>query len=249
MTRAVVRGLLLLAAFAATLVQAQGGLPKGMLQAKPQSWETETTQAGGHGSASYQFVGTLRCKSLGDAIVGVRTLRSEVVDLIQVGCARIECTDDLSCSWQQLDRGAYAGMPNDKSQPAIAVCPHDSVVSGYRARLRLAGGGPVDYVGELQFECARVIAAAIGAGDGKPDGGLPVSDSQRSWLPLPPAEGGAPATPGDAPWQVEARCAQRAATGVSVAIGTYKPTGHPVIQALSLFCTRAPQAAGAINVE
>ena len=236
---------LLLLAMGAPQLAAQA-LPPGMLEAKPQPWEVETPQAGGHGSSRYLFVGTLRCKNAGEAIVGVRVLRSEVVDLIQIGCARIDCTDLMECTWQKLERGAYAGKPNDKSQSAIAVCPHDAVIAGFRARLRVAGTGPVDYVSDLQFECARLIGTALPPGDGQADGGVPVSDGQRSWLPYASSESSNGSAVPEPAWDLEARCDQRAATGVSLAVGSYKPTGQPVIQALSLFCTKAPAAVGTL---
>jgi len=235
----------LLVVLSATLTHAYAqALPKGMLKARPQAWEAETLQAGGHGQGRYLFVGTLRCKNAGEGIVGARLLRSQVVDLLQIGCARAECTDDNDCEWKQLDRGAYAGKPSDKSGSSIAVCPRDSMISGYRARLKMAGS--LDYLADLQFECALVIAPAIGAEQGAPDGGVPVSDNKRSWLPFPASDSAAGASPDSAPWPIEARCAQRAATGVSVAVGVFTPTGQPAIQALSLFCTKVAPPVGSL---
>lgn len=233
---------LLVLVLSAPAALAQSPLPKGMLEARPQAWEVETKQAGGHGSASFEFVGTLRCMNSGEVIVGVRVMRSEVVDQIQIGCARVECTDEFACTWKTLDRGAFAGRPNDKSKPSIAVCPHEAAIAGYRARVRKPGGGPVDYVADLQFECARLAAAPLLATGGAADGGVPVADEARTWLPFPAPEGATP--PDDANWPVEFRCEQRAATGVSVAVGSYRPTGQAVIQALSLFCARAPALSG-----
>lgn len=233
---------LLALALSTPVVLAQSPLPKGMLEARPQAWEVETKQAGGHGSASFEFVGTLRCKNAGEVIVGVRVMRSEVVDQLQIGCARVECAEEFVCSWKTLDRGAFAGRPNDKSRPAIAVCPHDAAIAGYRARVRKPDNGPADYVADLQFECARLNAAPLPAAGSAADGGVPVAEDARSWLPFPAADGAT--LPDDANWPVEARCEQRAATGVSVAVGSYRPTAQAVIQALSLFCARAPALSG-----
>ena len=73
----------LLVVLSATLTHAYAqALPKGMLEARPQAWEAETLQAGGHGQGRYLFVGTLRCKNAGEGIVGARLLRSQVVDLL-----------------------------------------------------------------------------------------------------------------------------------------------------------------------
>ena len=237
------RWLLILLSATLAPVQAHAqALPKGMLEARPQAWETETAQAGGRGQGRYLFVGTLRCKNAGEGIVGTRMLRSQVVDLLQIGCARPECADDNDCGWKQLDRGAYAGKPSDKSESAIAVCPQDSMISGYRARLKLAGS--LDYVADLQFECALVIGPPMGAEPGSSDGGVPVSDIKRSWLPIPAADHAASTPPDTAPWAIEAHCAQRAATGMSVAVGVFTPTGQPAIQALSLFCSKVMPLTG-----
>lgn len=235
-SRAAALALLTALAVGSPHAQAQGALPPGMLESSPQAWETETAQAGGQGKGRYRFVGTLRCKRADEAIVGARVLRSETVDLVQIGCARIACVEMIQCGWQQLERGAYAGQPNEGSHSAIAVCPRDAVIAGFRARLSPGGRGIADFVGELQFECARVEGLPQAQVKGRFGTVLPVSERERSWLPFVVSEGLPPSA--DGKWPVEGHCAQRAATGVSLAVGNHGPSGRAAIQALSMFCPR-----------
>lgn len=234
---------------AAALAQRVG--PK-VLEDRPKAWETETTQAGGHGTGNYKFVGALRCKNAGEAIVGVRILRSEVVDALQIGCAPIECAEDAECKWDKLERGAGAGQANPNANSAIAVCAHDQAIAGYRARVKqIKQGGSYEYVADLQFECARITGPKLGFGDGGPEVGVPVAE-QRAWLSFSDSaqsgstvEGGGTPTPrAESPWPIEQHCARRAASAVSVAVGKYVTTGSQVIQALSLFCVQAPPLVG-----
>ena len=207
----------------------------------PQAWEVETAQAGGRAAGDYRFVGALRCRNSGEAIVGARLLRSEVVDAIQIGCAPLQCDEAGDCRWEQLERGAGAGNANADARSSIAVCPRDRAVSGFRARIRNVRPGSVDYVEDLQFECARVIGPPLAYGARGPQAALPISDEQRAWMPFADETGDA----GGRPWPLEQRCAGRAATAISLAVGIYRPTGQPVVQALSMFCARAPKSAGA----
>ncbi len=207
----------------------------------PQAWEAETAQAGGKAAGDFRFVGALRCRNVGEAIVGARLLRSEVVDAIQIGCAPLACDEAGECRWERLERGVGAGNANADARSSIAVCAHDQVVSGFRARIRVVPPGAVDYVEDLQLECARVIGAPLGYGDKGPQAALPISGEQRAWMPFPDDSGNA----GERPWALEQRCDGRAATAISLAVGIYRPTGQPVVQALSMFCARAPVIAGA----
>ena len=207
----------------------------------PQAWEIETAQAGGKAAGDFRFVGALRCRNTGEAIVGARLLRSEVVDAIQIGCAPLKCDEAGDCRWEQLERGVGAGNANADARSSVAVCPRDQAVSGFRARIRIVGPGSVDYVEDLQLECARVIGPPLGYGAKGPQAAVPISDEQRAWMRFPDETGNADGRP----WPLEQRCDGRAATAISLAVGIYRPTGQPVVQALSMFCARAPKSAGA----
>lgn len=250
------------------------------LDSSPMAWETETAQAGGTGVGRYAFVGALRCAQPGQGLVGMRLMRSAVVDALQIGCAPVQCDDDGDCRWDKLDRGMAAGQANARSTASIAVCAHDEVVSGYRARTRvLERQGRFDYVADLQLQCARVIGPALPVGDpGHRDAasraaGLPISTEQRHWLAFPADRGhrsASPPPPGSTPdaprdtgtsadaatsdpstsadaddaWPITQQCAGRAASALSVGVGRYLPTGGAAIQALSMFCVRAPDSSG-----
>ena len=73
---------------------------------------------------------------------------------------------------------------NADARSSIAVCPRDRAVSGFRARIRNVRPGSVDYVEDLQFECARVIGPPLAYGARGPQAALPISDEQRAWMPF-----------------------------------------------------------------
>jgi hypothetical protein len=86
-------------------------LPPGRLTHDPKMRvETPTQQIGGAGWWYYTSIGTLRCDSWTDAIVGVSTNKGTLIDYIQIDFAPVAryrngCVWDRACAYWAEGRG------------------------------------------------------------------------------------------------------------------------------------------------
>ena len=204
-------------------VLAQSPLPPGRLETAPRSYEVETRQVGGKGWNYYSFVGDLRCQGSDDALVGVRTVRSDMIDYIQPICAPIHC-DQNGCIWTNGRTGKGAGNPNSGGSRVDKVCPAGSMISGFAAKesggfLGIAG----NFISDLRFDCSKIA----GPGQTAKGGGLqklfPITNTGALSDPIS---------------RTQARCSNVGPTALSVAVGR-SPSGRQVVAALSMYCGRS----------
>lgn len=203
--------LALLLSFASICVFAQ------QMADNPRPGETETQQVGGAGIGSYSFVGSLRCNSPSDAIVGARTRKGAVIDYIQIACAPVS-----NASWTTSYWGKGAGNAQGGGATRTAMCAPGFAIAGYAAS---ATPGNL-YMQDVRFDCARIVNGGANA--------INVSDQRQvaAW------------TGGDAPLGSGTRseCQSGAASAFSVAVGRFiGPAsilggGSKVVQAFSLMC-------------
>lgn len=141
---------------------AQLGVP---MQSRPGPGEVDTAnrrggQAGGIGSGVGYTLPTLRCPR-GEAIVGARIRRGDVLDWLQIACAQPNCANG-ECRWTQRSWGPAAGNPQGGDPHPEMICAPTEMVSGFRARV--AAFTRFDYTADIEIECATIAGAADAQG-------------------------------------------------------------------------------------
>ncbi len=185
----------------------------------PRPGETETPQVGGAGFSSYSFVGSLRCNSPSDAIVGARSRKGAVVDFIQIVCAPV-----TNASWTTSYWGKSAGNNQGGGSIRTAMCPAGFAIAGYAASTT---PGNI-YMQDIRFDCAKIVGAGPNA--------INVSN-QRQFVAWTGGSGDAALGSGS-----QSECQAGAASAFSVAVGRFVgPSsilggGSQVVQAFSLMC-------------
>jgi hypothetical protein len=207
------------------------------LESRPRSGEVDTAaraggQAGGMRMGRSYRLAELRCGPA-EAIVGARIRRGDVLDFIQVACARPAC-DNRGCRWEAERWAASAGNPSGGDPHPAMLCERAEMVSGIRARVVTFTAD--DYAADIEIECARMVSAPT------PEGFFPVGESARWHHPegalreerldrLP--RGRSVLTP-----VISCRPAGFGITAVSVGESSFV-AGQRVVQALSLYCPAA----------
>lgn len=206
---------------------------------QPNEIDTADTggQAGGQQlGVNYQLV-NLRCQS-GEAIVGLRIRRGDVLDFAQVGCAMPRC-GSRGCTWSGMPNWEmWAGNPDGGDPHPDMICRPSQMVSGFRGRVVTfvpVGAAGFDYAADLEIKCSRMIApptaagffpvSQVGAVWHHPEGGLGigyippnvVSNVNTPMISCPNGWG---------------------ATAISV--GTANFVLSRVVQAVSMFCPNTP---------
>lgn len=186
-------------------------------------------QAGGRRWGSGYAFRTLRCGA-GEAIVGARIRRGDVLDFIQVACATPVCSGG-SCQWNGFYWGPWAGNPAGGDPHPPMVCNQDQMVSGFRGRIVTFTA--FDYAADLEIQCSRIRSS-----DG-PNGPFRVTRDTPAWHH---PEGGLRI--GNLPGNfIETEITNRigcrpygGATAVSTGVANFVLPGKRVVQAVSMYC-------------
>ncbi len=184
----------------------------------PRPGETETPQVGGAGFGSYSFVGSLRCNSPSDAIVGARSRKGAVVDYIQIACAPV-----TNASWSTPYWGKSAGNAQGGGAVRTAMCPAGSAIAGYAAS---ATPGNL-YMQDIRFDCAKIVNTGANA--------INVSQ-QRQFVAWSGGSGDALGSGSQSECQAGAASAFSVAVGRFVGASSILGGGSQVVQAFSLMC-------------
>jgi hypothetical protein len=209
--------------------------PAGAQQQRLRPGEIDTAdraggQAGGRGLGyQYEFP-LLRCGQ-GEAIVGARIRRGDVLDQLQIACARPTCSGG-GCRWQGLQWGARAGNPQGGDEHPEMRCAPEEAVAGIRARV--VAFGQFDYAADLAIECATLTAGPdrdgffrVAAAPGRwhhPDDGFANSHAPRNATSnvITPAISCRP---------------NGAVSAISLGVSkNFVRQNQPVVQAISLYC-------------
>jgi len=211
------------------------------MQSRPGPGEVDTAnrrggQAGGSGSGVNYSLPTLRC-ARGEAIVGVRIRRGDVLDWIQIACGQPACANG-ECRWPQPAWGASAGNPRGGDPHPDMVCAATEMVSAIRARV--VAFTRFDYTADVEIECATIAGAADAQGF------FPV-EGQGRWL-HPEGGLGRGTRPGNiVRTSITPPITCRPNGGVSaLSLGVsanFVDRGQRVVQAISLYCPAARQQA------
>ena len=137
--------------------------PKHPARVKPGEDEYDTAdepggKAGGDTPGRNASSRELRCGD-GESIVGLRVRRGEVLDGVQVACAKTSCSAG-SCVWSAFQWGPNAGnLTGGRAFPPM-VCSTNEVVSGFQARV-VTFTQP-DYVADIAVECVSSYGGTSG---------------------------------------------------------------------------------------
>ena len=208
---------------------------------RPGPNEVDTSDRGGQIGGiklgrGYRLI-DLRCAP-GEAIVGLRTRRGSVLDYVQIDCARPVC-DSRGCQWSSSYSGPSAGNSGGgNSQPPVQ-CARTEMLSGIRGRS--VTFTVFDYAADIEIECSPMTSPPtaqgfIATGQEKP---ATVSGS-RSGSEVLPSDGSRGLKRGSS----FISCASQygfGATAVSVGESDFVNRGQRVVQALSLYCPKAPR--------
>jgi hypothetical protein len=203
------------------------------LHSRPRPGEIDTAaeggQAGGIRIGRNYRLADLRCGA-GEAIVGARIRRGDVLDYIQIACARPTCSN-RGCSWSSSYWGASAGNRAGGDPHPEMVCSQNEMVSGFRARVVTFTVS--DFAADIEIECTPMTSAPTARGFfpagqrsrwHQPEGALRVDrldGLQRGRAVLSPV--------------VSCRAAHGfGATAISVGVADF--VNSRVVQAVSLYC-------------
>ncbi len=186
-------------------------------------------QIGGRRWGSGYAFRTLRCGN-GEAIVGARIRRGDVLDYIQVACATPVCAGG-TCQWNGFYWGPWAGNPAGGDPHPPMVCDQDEMVSGFRGRV--VTFTVLDYAADIGIQCSRIQSS-----DG-PNGPFRVTRETPTWHH---PEGGLRI--GNLPGNfVETEITNRigcrpfgGANAISTGVANFVLPGKRVVQALSMYC-------------
>lgn len=206
--------------------------PATPMQSQPSSNEIDTADQGGQIGGRQLGMGyrlkDLRCGS-GEAMVGARIRRGDVLDHLQIYCATPRC-DAQGCRWANDHPGPEAGGEGGDLGPLMR-CDPDKVLSGLKGIVvRFTS---FDYAADLEIECAGI--------SGRPAAGLvPVGSNVRwhhgeGWLGMRsyPRTMRTEASP-----VLTCRDKGYGATAISVAEADF--VRSRVVQAVSLYCPNQP---------
>jgi hypothetical protein len=207
------------------------------LQSQPRPGEIDTAdrpggQAGGLQVGQGYRLGELRCGA-GEVIAGAQVRRGDVLDFLQIACARPNC-DSRGCQWQSHRWGPSAGGAGGDPHPPM-LCEQSEIVSGFRARV--VTFTRFDYAADIEIECARMLSSPTAqsffpvAERGRwhhPEGGLQEGRSDRS-------------PRGRSVLTAAISCRPRGfgITAISFGESSFVDTGRRVVQAISLYCPAA----------
>ncbi len=187
-------------------------------------------QAGGIGWGSGYAFRTLRCGN-GEAIVGAKIRRGDVLDYIQVMCAAPVCAGG-NCQWNGGHWGAWAGNPNGGDPHNAMICAQDEMLSGFKARV--VTFTTLDYAADIEIQCSR-IASADGA-----NGPFRVTPDRPNWHhPEGGLRIGGYLPPNFRSTQITNVISCRpygGATAISTGVSNFVILGQRVVQAVSLLC-------------
>jgi hypothetical protein len=192
-------------------------------------------QAGGKQWGAGYGCRTLRCGN-GEAIVGARIRRGDVLDFLQVACAAVVCTGN-TCQWSQYYWGPWAGNSSGGDAHPPMVCDRDQIVSGFRGRV--VTFSILDYAADIELQCSRISSASA------PSGPFLVTSERSSWHQ---SEGGLRINnlpPNFRATEITGPITCRpygGATAISTGVSNFVLLGQRVVQAVSLYCpsTRSP---------
>lgn len=218
-------------------VASAGAQPNLVSRHRPDEFDTadRNGQAGGQEwGAGYAFR-TLRCGN-GEAIVGARIRRGDVLDFLQVACAAVVCTGN-TCQWSQYYWGPWAGNSSGGDPKPPMVCDRDQIVSGFRGRVVTLT--MLDYAADIELQCSRIASVSA------PSGPFRVTSEQATWHHpeaglrinnLPPHFRATEITK-----PITCR-PYGGATAISTGVSNFVVLGQRVVQAVSLYCpsTRSP---------
>ena len=194
----------------------------------------------------------LRCVS-GQVIVGANIRRGDALDYLQISCAAPSCANG-SCTWSSAQQGMSGGSASTGDAHPAMMCQSNEMVTGIRGRV-VSFTVPVagqrtgfDYASDLEIECSQMTQPAVAGSSGQRF--YPVTQGGSGTWHHP--EGGfAYASPGVAQNVVQnyitrpisCRRGGYGASAISIGIANFLgQSDHPVVQAVSLFCSRlAPQ--------
>jgi len=232
------------------------------MQSRPRPNELDTAdqggQAGGDQTGRGYRLQDLRCGT-GEAVVGLRIRRGDVLDFVQVGCGTPVCTN-RGCSWGgNINWEMSAGNPNGGDPHPDMICNANQMVSGFRGRVvtfgvpteslpnanvqRLPNSIAFDYSADLEIRCSRIIApgpapgtfavSQFGATWHHPEGGLGlggISGNWSRWGYIPPNVVSNVDTP-------MISCANGLGT-TALSVGEADFVVSRVVQAVSMYCPR-----------
>ncbi len=187
-------------------------------------------QAGGTGVGIAYELPTLRCAA-GEAIVGVQIRRGDVLDSLQIACARPACTA-AGCQWTTRRWGPQAGNPEGGDQHPAMICPQNAAVASFRARV--VAFTSFDYAADLEIECGQLISGP------DPQGFFRVSRAIGNWLHPEGGLGRGTVPPNATRNTTTAPITCRpngAAAAFSLGVSSnFVRQGQRVVQAVSLYC-------------
>jgi hypothetical protein len=192
------------------------------MQSPRRSYEIDTAdrpdgQAGGSGFGfNYRFA-ALRCGS-NEAIVGAQIRRGDVLDYVQIACARPTCSG-ADCHWERASMrwGPGAGNPAGGALQPAMLCSQNEAVSGFHARV-VALAHSLDYATDIDLECSHIVSGP------ETHGFFRLARDQASPRPQPG-------------WRSITCRPNGAATAVSLGLSeNILRRGQPVAQAVSLYC-------------
>lgn len=203
------------------LVVYTGALAQPM-QSPRRSYEIDTAdrpggQAGGIGFGLHYRFAALRCGST-EAIVGAQIRRGDVLDYVQIACARPTCSGaDCRWEWTSMRWGPGAGNASGGELQPEMVCRQNEAVSGFRARV-VGLGRALDYAADFDIECSPIVSGP------ETHGFFRVARDQASRHP-------------GSGWRVITCLPNGAATAVSLGLSeNILRRGQQVAQAVSLYC-------------
>jgi hypothetical protein len=113
----------------------------------------------------------LRCAGAGDAIVGMRLRRGDVLDNVQIVCATPTCANG-ACQWTASTYGPSAGNPSGGDLQPLMMCNQNEMVSGFRGRV--VTFTIFDYAADIEIQCSTITSAI-------PTCGFRVSSTGGHW--------------------------------------------------------------------
>jgi hypothetical protein len=202
---------------------------------KPGPGERDTADGGGQAGGQklgrgYQLQ-TLRCAS-GQVLAGAQIRRGDVLDFVRIACAVPYCNAS-GCSWSRnsLQWGAEAGNDAGGDEQPPMLCPSNSAISGFQARV--VTFTIFDYAAGLLIECSPLASGPDGKGffgvvTGAPS--MVSSGGPDNFVRAITSEMTPPIT-----------CRPNgAASAISVATANFVNPGQRVVQAVSLYCPAKP---------
>jgi hypothetical protein len=212
------------------------------MESRPGQGELDTAAIWGHQIGGAQAgvdyaLRTLRCQT-GEAIVGMRIRRSNVLEFMQVLCAAPRCAA-ANCQWTAPPRPeASEGNPNGGMLQPEMQCDQHEMVASIKGRVHTVSrpgvGYAFDYAADIEIECSRITLVS-------PNNMFGVIAQAGNWHA---PQGSLTTAPGG---QLTGIITCRPNGGVTaISLGTARDIERlqqhvRVIQAVSLYCPATPQ--------